>query len=460
MVVGFALRIRPIDSMIQFATKGSAMKTVSTNLERMQLVENCGSFDGDSWDRVCGNVLIDNRDSVNDTFRRNTLRAKKLWRKNTFLAYYRLKYNAKRKVVQRVIRKDLSSGLFCRHTPADDNFNAGFQPKMSGFSVRSAFGDIVNIECELPSTIEATTFERFDSVRIVELNRPTRKEHRKEYTRKIWRDGAIDTVQDARYYTEWVDRTVKVARLSNRVEFDWSNTPETSEQSAFREDSCLRWIEPRIGFDGELLPQNELAKCDDGKEIPSLKLDTWQLSTDGYILDTIPRYIVKSVLSSWRLNFVGGNAANNGGLRPIYSGKQKSDIRHEFVQECLQEIAVAHLECLRNIRKFTGILNRGLSRILTEFVRRYCAGGNNRDRQATIERTKRNANELAKKLAEFATVEFQDDTARDILKQLASGMTQTAIAGERKVSQQYVSKVVKETIALNRVLKQLASDAE
>lgn len=390
----------------------------------------------------------------------------KVWRKDTFKAFYLLKYNAKRKTVQRKIRPSLSVGIWCRHLPTD-NFMPGYHPKMDGFSIRDSFGGIVNINPELPQTI---TVEPFMShpLTVSQENRPKRKEYRRQVTRPIWRDGQKDTIEDATTVTEWREHIVRIATLSNRCSFDYTYTDESEmlgpkdsqiSRKQFREDSCKRWIEPRLDFEGNLLPQNSLAICDDGRQIPDLTLDDWKLGSDGYILDSIPRYVVKSVLSAFRLNLQGGNASNNGGLRPCYSGKQRSDIRHEFVQECLQEIAVAHLMCLRNITRFTGVLNSALSRILTEFVRRYCSGGSNRDRSALVERTKRNANALATRLSQFADLQYQDENAREIVRMASSGETQTEIADRLKISQPKVSRILKETIALNRVLAQLQNDA-
>lgn len=423
------------------------------------------SFDGDYWAIVCETILADNRDGVNHAEKRKALRAEKLWRRDTFRAFYRLKHNAKRKTVQRVIRKELSAGLWCRHTASDNNFNSGFVPKMAGFSERTALGDIVNIDAELPSTMVIPILEQYDSLRIGTENRPTRTEHRKAFTRTIWRNGQKDTIEDSTSYVEWRERLVNVAAFSSRCTFDFTYKPEAEDvfgpkdapiqRSAFREDCNRRWIEPRLDFEGNLLPQNSLAKCDDGRDIPDLNLANWQLGADGYVLDSVPRYVTKSILSAFRLNIAAGNAQNNGGLRPCYNGKQRADIRHEFVQECLQTVALAHLECLRCVRKFTGILNSALSRIITDFVRKYCAGGSARDRKATIERTKRNANALAQKLAQFSGLQFQSDADEQIVKGIMAGHTQTELAESLKVSQQTVSKRIKETIALNRVLAQL-----
>lgn len=423
----------------------------------------------DYWGMVCQGICEDNRDGLNHEFRRKAKRAEKLWRRDTFRAYYRLKHNAKRKTVQRVVRKDLSSGLFCRHTEADNLFNPGYVPKMSGFSVRSMLGDVINVDAEIPTTLERPSYVRFESLRISEENRPTRIEHKKNITRKIWRNGAVDFVDDSTTYVEWREKIIKVCSFSNSVVFDYTYKPESEDtfgpkdapiqRSAFREDCNRRWMEPRLDFEGNLLPQNSLAECDDGRKIPDLNLANWQLGSDGYVLESVPRYVTKSILSAFRLNVSAGNAQNNGGLRPCYTGKQRGDIRHEFVQECLQTVALAHLECLRCVRKFTGILNSALSRIITDFVRKYCAGGSNRDRTATIERTKRNANALAQKLAQFSGLQFQSDADEAIVKGIMAGHTQTELAETMRVSQQSISKRIKETIALNRVLAQLELDA-
>lgn len=419
----------------------------------------------DYWGTVCGGILAENNAESNERERRKAKRAEKLWRRDTFRAFYRLRHNAKRKTVQRVVRKDLSSGLFCRHTDADNLFNPGYVPKMSGFSERTALGDIINIEAELPSTMDAPIVERYDSLKIGIENRPTRIEHKKNVTRKIWKNGQPDTVEDSTTYVEWRERVVAIAAFSNQCSFDYTYKPEAEDsfgpkdapirRSAFREDCNRRWIEPRLDFEGNLLPQNKLADCDDGRRIPDLDLSNWQLGVDGYILESVPRYVTKSILSAFRLNIAAGNAQNNGGLRPCYNGKQRGDIRHEFIQECLQTVALAHLECLRCVRKFTGILNSALSRIITDFVRKYCSGGSTRDRKATIERTKRNANALAQKLAQFSGLQFQSDADEAIVKGIMAGHTQTEIAETLRVSQQSVSKRIKETIALNRVLAQL-----
>lgn len=419
----------------------------------------------DYWAEICGGILAENNAESNERERRKAKRAEKLWRRDTFRAFYRLRHNAKRKTVQRVVRKDLSSGLFCRHTPADDRFFVGYSPKMAGFSTRTALGDIVNIEPEIATTLERPSYVKYDEMKVSEENRPTRIEHKKNLTRKIWRNGMVDFVDDSTSYVEWREKLVKVCSFSNSVVFDYTYKPESEDtfgpkdapiqRSAFREDCNRRWLEPRLDFEGNLLPQNSLAECDDGRKIPDLNLANWQLGADGYILESVPRYVTKSILSAFRLNIAAGNAQNNGGLRLCYTGKQRADIRHEFVQECLQTVALAHLECLRCVRKFTGILNSALSRIITEFVRKYCAGGSNRDRQATIERTKRNANALAQKLAQFSGLQFQSDADEAIVKGIMAGHTQTELAETMKVSQQSISKRIKETIALNRVLAQL-----
>ena len=416
----------------------------------------------DFWATICEGILSENNSANNEIERRKAVRSGKLWRRDTFRAYYKLKHNTKRKTVQRVIRPSLSVGIWCRHLASDDCV-PGYHVKSDGFSIRDVFGEVVNISPELFTDVVVAPIERFP-LRVSQENRPKRKEYRRQITRPIWRNGEKDTIEDATTVTEWRDHVVTIASVSNQVSFDYTYTDETDmtgpkdnqvSRKEFREASCKRWVEPRLDFEGELLPPNNLATCDDGRQIPSLDLDNWKLGVDGYILDSVPRYVVKSVLSSFRLNIAAGNAENNGGLRPIYSGKQRADIRHEFIQECLQEIAVAHLMCLRNISRFTGMLNGGLSRVLTEFVRRYCAGGSNRNRSALIERTKRNGRALAQTLAQFAELKYQDATSESIVKMASRGETQQAIAAELRVSQQSVSKRLKETIAFNRVLAQL-----
>ena len=426
----------------------------------------------DFWATICDSIKTEHNAENNEIERRKAVRSQKLWRRDTFRAYYTLKHNTKRKTVQRVIRPSLSVGIWTRHL-ASDNHTPGYHVKSDGFSIRDSFGEVINIPPEVYTDVIVTPVERFP-LKVTQENRPKRKEYRRQITRPIWRNGQKDTIEDATTVTEWRDHVVTVASFSNQVSFDYTYTDETDmvgpkdnqiSRKEFREASCKRWIEPRLDFEANLLPPNSLATCDDGRQIPSLDLDNWKLGTDGYILDSVPRYVVKSVLSSFRLNIAAGNAENNGGLRPCYDGKQRSDIRHEFIQECLQEIAVAHLMCLRNITRFTGVLNGGLSRVLTEFVRRYCAGGSNRNRAALIERTKRNANALAQKIGQFAELKFQDETSERVLKLAMAGNTQIEIAEElrktgKPISQQAVGKRIKETIAFNRVLAQLELECQ
>lgn len=450
----------------------------------------------DYWGTMLREYLADYARENDWQLVRQARRAERLWRRDTFRDFYLLRYHTGRKAVRRVVRKDLSSGVWMRHAASDDRFVAGFQPKMSGFSVR--FGrcnEIVNIEAETPSTIEVTAKEVYPALRVWSESDPYQKEHRREITRQIFRNGEKDTITDCTTIVEWVGRDVARCAFSNSISFDYTggveagipckDNPDQWEQepmersqakvgengqvvrdengrivrervslTSWRERVCARWMEPRLSKTGELLPENSLASCDDGREIPDLRIDQWVLTADGYSLASVHPYVVRAISAAF-------NSIREQ-LRPVYSGREIGNIRHEFFQDALQEIAVSYLMTLRGVSRFSGVLCGGLNRVTQVYCFAYGVSDRRtkgRDIAGDFKHSRKlNGNALRNKLSEFTDIQFPDATSEKLFSLVSKGYTQTAACAELGIPQSSGSKRMKETIALNRVLAGLNAD--